>query len=208
MIFLCRLLAVWSSAICFAQTTYKLFPEGTFYFESRNRGPYELSGFKLDFYRIYKETDLYGRIEKLNEWTRSYMFKMGEEELSTHRAIFVSYGSLMDCMKEYEIRDERECLIGYIQGKYDTEALAEFLFFNAQHELCAYATVNHSDPHLSICSLDGQPFITGTRTLQFCSFYSNPTCSYYWIIKEEEGSLDPRFLWPFIGFIGEVWWES
>jgi hypothetical protein len=205
-------------ANCFANTEYFLIPSGSFTFVSENHGPYRLSSFNLKSYKIYTMGDinliLYGTIEKLNDWTRSYIFKAEDGEESTHRSSFLSFGSFLDCLKEFEIRDNRDIIIGYIKGNYFTKARAEFLFFNDKHELFAKANVNQSQPQLTIESPDEKILITGIKTLRNLTPYLEyipPDYEYFWTIKKEDEDnvdFDPKFLWPFVGFIAEVWWYS
>ena len=201
---------------CFARADYILFPKGSLIFVSENHGPYRLSNFRLESYEIYTEAEndlvFYGIVEKWNEWTRTYTFKAKDGSLSTHRSSFFSYGTFLDRLKEFEIRDDENVLLGYIAGSYYTDAQAEFLFFNDQHELLAKANVHRSNPQLTIHSPDGQILITGIRTLRNLSSgpsYTPPDYEYFWTIKKEDNiSFDSRFLWPFVGFIAEVWWYS
>lgn len=203
--------SVFFAVTCFAQTQYCLYPKGTFRSVSTNYGPYELSNFTLESYTIYTTSGgkrvLSGAVEKLNEWTRAYVYKIGDRILSTHRASLFSAGSLLDCLKQYEVLDENNHLIGTVEGNYYTNAAAEFSFFNEQRELLARARLN-STKQLEIRSPNETLLVTCTKTLKSDGAWS-PAYEYFWTIQQEDNaSFDPRFLWPFLGFIGEVWWYS
>jgi hypothetical protein len=109
----------------------------------------------------------------------------------------------------YEIYDESNQLIGFIEGVWETNAAACFCFYKENHEFFAKASLDLSSSKLTISSPDDEVLITGEKTLQASrfpsSYFSN---KYYWKIKKEkEHPFNASFLWPFIGFLSEVWWH-
>jgi hypothetical protein len=197
---------------CFAnKSEYYVHPNGTFIYESRNFGPYYISEFQLDSCEIYNNY-IHGKIDKLNEWTQAYKFIINDEVISSHYSYLFSFGSLFDSCKYFDVYDNTNTFIGSIEGNFSVEASAEFLFYDKDHQLFAKAYINSSNPQITISSPEGQPLITGIKIFHdYGPFYNNPSFQrspdYYWKIKmNDNGSLDPRFLWPFIGFISEVWW--
>ncbi len=109
----------------------------------------------------------------------------------------------------YEIYDESSQLIGFIEGVWETNAAACFFFYKENHEFFAKASLDLLSSKLTISSPDDEVLITGRKTLHASQFPSTyfPN-EYYWKIKKEkEDPFNASFLWPFIGFLGEVWWR-
>jgi hypothetical protein len=202
----CVILAVLLAFKCFSYDEYLFCPQGHFTF-----------GSKPDFDRFYFEGGIIygveknqqkfpiGSVEKLSERTRAYVFKVGDMVISTHRSSLLSAGTLFDCLKIYEIYDGSNQLIGFIEGVWDTNTAACFFFYKENHELFAKATLDLSSSKLTISSPDDEILITGGKTLRTSQVFPN---KYYWKIKKEkEHPFNICFLWPFIGFLSEVWWH-
>jgi hypothetical protein len=197
---------------CFAADRYIFLPQGTFTYSS-----YGLDGFSLKKGHIYaveknQKLSKIGTVENLNEWTtRAYAFKVGDLILSTHRASLLSYGSIFDCLKQYEIYDENNQVIGFIEGSWDSSAAAHFFFYKGDRELFAQAILDPSYSKLTISTPDGQVLITGEKTKNVSDYYSWFSSSdeyYYWEFKKEKKELlNELFFWPFIAFLSEVWWK-
>lgn len=185
----------------------------------------EISEYLLSFgdpASIWKNNNptLLGKIEKLNEWnrfTRAYAFQINDKVESIHSSSFFSWGSIFDSWKNFEIYDDSNNLLGYIQGEFSSEVMdkssggwvkyitAEFSFYNDKHEIFAKAIIHPTNPKLSIMSLDGQLLVRGDRYSSFESA-SKHKDKYFWKISiDDKISFDDRFLWPFIGFVAEVW---
>lgn len=203
---------------CFSYDEYHFLPQGKFIYTSHNGGPYNLSGLCFEKGIVYglekNKQKVIGTIEKLSEWTRAYIFKVGDTVVSTHRAFLLSSGILFNCLKTYEVYDESNQLIGFIEGVWNTDAAAYFLFYNENHELFAQANLDLSSSKLIISTPDDQVLVTGRKILHVSSDYRPWSASgyfsnqYYWIIKKEkEESFNESFLWPFVGFLSEVWWR-
>ncbi len=206
--------AILLTTSCFSYDTYLFSPQGNFEFTSVNYGPYRLTGFKFTGATIYGiEEERYvhlGTIEKPFAWVRDYALKVGDEVMCAHYSPFFSYGTLLDSLKEYEIRDEENNVIGRIEGFFSTKVAAEFLFYNDQGDPFAKAVLNQSRSELTISTLDGQPLLTCTKILDVDYYYHYWSTSlkntYFWTIKKELGaSFDTRFLWPFMAFVSEAW---
>ncbi|MCX6991367.1 MAG: hypothetical protein NTX49_09970 [Chlamydiae bacterium] len=203
------ILAIILTFKCFSYDEYLFYPQGTFTFTN-----YHLSGFSFENGIIYgveksQQKVHIGTIEKLNEWTRAYIFKVGDTVLSTHRAFLLSSGTVFDCLKVYEIYDERNQLIGFIEGVWDTNAAACFFFYNENHELFAKANLDFSYSNLTISTPDDQILISGKKIINASCFssYYYPN-EYYWKIKKEsQQPFNAAFFWPFMGFLSEVWWS-
>jgi hypothetical protein len=229
-------LAIFFSTTCFASSEdFLLLPKGVFVFEGTEfigrcrPTKWVLKDVNIRSYEIFTLLEpgkpiansnlaLYGTVEKLNEWTRAYAFKVNDKVLSIHRSSFLSYGSFFDCLKNYEVISA-DIPIGYIKGNYSTDANAEFLFFNDRHELFARATLSRVGKYLEIRSPDEKILVRGFKTLHVFDEDSSDSFSfshkphkpsenvfYFWMIHKD-ASFDAQFLWPFIGFIAEVWWE-
>jgi hypothetical protein len=181
---------------------YTFHPEGAFTFISYNYSSvYTLSSFSFEKGSIGGVA--WGTVENLNEWTRSYAFKVNDKVQSTHRACLFSSGSLFDRLKTYEVYDENNQLIGSVEGSWDVAAC--FFFYKENRELFAKATLDPTFSHLTITAPDGHVLITGEKTLRaFWSHTYQPPTVYYWTLTEEE-PCNPLFLWPFMGFLSEVW---
>ncbi|NGX52736.1 MAG: hypothetical protein KR126chlam5_01039 [Candidatus Anoxychlamydiales bacterium] len=199
-----------------AFNTYDAYVKGKFVLRSYNYSPFELSQLKVKSFRIRKNNVYYGEVERLNNWTRTYTLKINDQVQAICKANLFSYGSLFDFLKSYEVKDNNNNVIGYIRGVFKTKNRAEFLFYNEKQELFAKSILHHENPQLTIHSPDGKLLIRGIRKLVkfddsnpyfHFSFLSIPSYHYSWeIIEEDTVSFNPKFLWPFIGFIGEVWW--
>lgn len=208
------LLAVLLTFQCFSYDEYLFYPNGEFTFTSYNHGPYRPTDFSFKngvIYGIEKNQQKIpiGSVEKLREWTRAYIFKVGDTVVSTHRAFLLSSGTLFDRLKTYNIYDESNQLIGFIEGVLDLNAAACFLFYKENREFIAKATLDLSSSKLIISSADDEVLISGVKTL-YISWFESPYTpnKYYWEIKKEkEHPFNACFLWPFLGFLSEVWWR-
>jgi len=196
--------------------------EGSYvYRPSEFLSAWDLKTINFDSFQIRELSEisskLHGTVEKLPEWSRAYQFKIGEEVLSTHYSSVFSWGSLHDSLKYYEIYDGQQNPIGHIEGKYDTDARAEFLFFNENNELFAKGVLSKSQLAVDINNINNTTIFKCQKHFKtnVYDLFNPPVFTkclnveYFWTIKKlEDSDFDQRFLWPFIAFISEVWWEK
>lgn len=204
------ILAIILTSKCFSYDEYLFYPQGEFTFKHDSSGAYYPSSFFFTGGIIYgveksKQKAIIGTVERLSEWIRAYVYKVEDIVLSTHRSFFLSQGTLFDSLKMYEIYDENNQLIGFIEGEWNSDAAACFRFCNEKYEVFAIASLDLSASKLTISTLDGKILITGEKTLNANWFTKN---EYYWKIKkEDEQPFSAYFLWPFVGFLSQVWWR-
>ncbi len=215
-------LAVFLSINCFSNPEYRLYPEGQLsLIKTIRQGqlPWD-AHFRLsdctftnaELYRFSKDKYVpYGTISKLDTSTRGYLFKVGDEVQSTLHSFLLSSGTLFDSIKKYEVHDSSDHIIGYIEGVFYTDAPAEFLFYNEAGQQFAKAVLDPSYSKVTMSAPDDQPLLIGTKTFNYTGAPKGEHCllEYYWELTQvSETPLDPRFLIPFMSFIGEVWWDK
>lgn len=212
--------AIFHSVCCISNPQYFLFPDGVTtvsqtvnvkYGIRHPIGPWKLSNFAFKNAQLYDASGTcFGTIEK-QETTRSYAFKLSDEVQSVHYACFLCRGLFFDSLKSFEVHDSTGNIIGHIDGIFHTNTSAEFHFFDDADELFAKALLNESYSELVINSSTEQALIVCRKIFSFTPAYSANSCkfTYYWKVNiVSEPSLDSAFLWPFLGFIGDVWWNN
>ena len=83
-------------------------------------------------------------ITKPNTWTRCYEYRDWRKNYSKHHAYFFSFGALADSLKEYDVIDEADNAIGFVQGEYGTSKAARFVFYSLPYEPFAVAYLDRS----------------------------------------------------------------
>lgn len=214
--FIIKLLFIILTLQLHAETRCFLYPIGKIVSVSDNFGPYHLYSFDLDYYEVYKlcegeHVPIY-KIEKdSSQWTRNYTLKDQDTAIATHKACLFSTGSLMDCMKYFEVfaGDKKW---GHIKGKFWTNFEAEFTFYNEKNEIIATSCLSNRWNDLTILGADKEVILKAKKVLRPKDIkslfaYYQPEYFYFWdvTILQDAGDLD-RFIWPFLGFIAEVWW--
>lgn len=200
---------------CFTYDEYIFNCQGNFAFFQEYNSRYSLHEFSFESATIHAATssldidkhDDIGTVEKLNGWTSAYNYKVNGSVLSTHRSRFLSYGIFFDYLKDYEVFDSDDTIIGYIEGNFEVDAAATFHFYDAHHTLFAKAHLNKSYFSLTVTSPDNRPLFSCEKTL-YANYYPSTLkkTEYYWTIKKiSSDSFDMRFFWPFMAFLSDVW---
>ncbi|NGX38934.1 MAG: hypothetical protein KR126chlam1_00251 [Chlamydiae bacterium] len=206
--FIFCLLSLFLAIYSYAKEEYVLTPEGTVSVTSDTKR----LGASFNKFIIEKSSDSnlipYGTVYKPYALTRTYVYtsKMGHP-CSIHHAYLVSFGSLFDFLKEFEVTDEKGTPIGLIQGNWDSDQSALFYFFDDQNQLFAKATIDSSYSELSISTPEDQKIFDCKKTFVIGGNWWSDR--YYWTIeKVNQTSFDERFLWPFISFVADMWWPG
>ncbi len=203
---------------CCAKETYIVTcPEDTFttYFTYVDFYNQKLNAYRsrnFEKFLIYRnrisKRNLYGEIQKPNYASRAYTFNKNEQVHSLHHAYMFSWGSLFDRLKEFEVIDEKGESIGVIQGNFYTDQSAEFSFFDDEQECFAKAVIDNDYSTLAISTPEDQNLFLCKKTFTH-DWISDSDPVYFWTIeKSDKTQFDERFLWPFIGFIADVWWKG
>jgi hypothetical protein len=192
---------------CYSYDEYLFFPQGWFGFKSY--ASYTPDSFTFKNGILYAIQGSHripaGSVEKLSAWTPGYVFKLDDLVLCTYHSPLFSVGTCFDYLKEYEIYDENNQVIGYIKGAWDADNAAHFFFYKEEQEPFAEAVLDLSRSNLRITTADDQTLITAVRYLNMKSYSIDN--EYYWKIKKEKGeTFNTCFLWPFIAFLSAVWW--
>lgn len=214
--FILKLFSIILTLQLHAETRCFLYPIGKIVSVSDNFGPYHLYDLDLDYYEIYKVCDgehkLIYKIEKdTSKRTRNYTLKDQNTDIANHSACLFSTGSLMDCMKYFEVVGGDKKL-GHIKGKFWTSFEADFTFYNEKNEILATSYLSNNWNDLTIIGAQGEVILKAKKVLRPKDLnslwsYSKPEYFYFWdvTIFQESDDFD-RFIWPFLGFIAEVWW--
>lgn len=199
------LLTLFLSMKAFSQSEYIFHPEGHFTVTVTEAGPYYFTGFQLKNGKIYSvaENDaiLYGTIEKILDAPGTYAFKVSSFPYS-------SVGTLLSCLENYQIFDERGLWIGQVKGNFSTDSTEPFLFFDGEGRLFARAFLDASHSKITLCSSEDQVLVVCSKTFKYPGFTADP--DYYWTIQAAGAALpfDARYLWPFVALVSEVWWRG
>lgn len=163
-----------------------------------------------------EQTDqIVAEVEKPNSWTREYNLVENGKVVAHHQAFFVSMGCLMDSMKDFLVQGEDGESLGRICGAWLTDGAAEFYFYDADgaHFATAYLVKNYS--RLVIQDAMGNFVWEADKVFKWHKKYSSIRLpprgwvEYEWNVTEmDDNSVDPRFVWPFLSFISEVWWQN
>lgn len=194
-------------------STYLFFPRGDFYYKSTDGLPFVRTSVDFYAYRIYDAQETHNpyitSVYDLNEIVRSYKYIGTNKNYSTMYSPLCSLGSLMDCLKQFQVYDKNTNLIGTIEGSFMTSSAAEFTFYDSERNEFAIATIDWSYSEMIVKGVNDEIFYHCSRVLDmdnwFISNCKNPL--YFWEIEKiSDDSFDERFLWLFMAFVSEVWW--
>lgn len=169
-----------------------------------------LSYYSKNFYRFHiyhiSENESFSKIAQINRsngYTRSYSYLKNNVLLSRIWARFLSFGSLMDSLKVFDVYDQNKKIIGSIEGTWFTSSSGIFTFYDEFYFPFAEAQIEEEGFSLLV---NGEEVARFTRDLSLDS--DSMIWSYNWNIEmSEQDVVDERFLWPFTAFIAEVWWR-
>ena len=137
-----------------------------------------------------------------NKFVRDYKFvgKKGVKSGCYER--FFTLGIIWDSMKVFDVYDEQNHWLGSIGGYFYTDDAAEFYFYNDQSDIIARAVLNTDGSTLTVYDPNDEVLFTSEKHFE----YNHQGFTYRWLVREMDNvTFDKRFLWPFVGFIAQVW---
>jgi len=198
-----------------AHATYYLEPSCSYSCTSINGGLYKLDAPYFHRFDIYEGNSNIrsGYVDKLNERTRTYRLFLRGQQLSTMYSPFFSLGSLMDSLKTFEVLDEQDNSIGQIVGKFFTSNPSKFDFYDKQGKYFCTASLNRAYSQLTFQNIEGENLVLCNKSFSYKvgGWFEDDgmvTRNYWRIDEVSSSSIDPRFFWPFLSFIAEVWWSG
>lgn len=122
-----------------------------------------------------------------------------------------SKGYFSTSWRNFFVYDENEEVLGHIAGIYDTNATAEFIFYDKNETPFAKAILktyfyNGVPFSLDFFDMKGKRLYDVERVADL--FRYNTHLTYYWKLKKtnEGKAIDRLFLLPFVCAIMDVWW--
>ena len=139
---------------------------------------------------------------------RAYSFENPEGAYIEGSSTVLSLGTFLDSMKEiYVYNHQSEKYLGYFAGIWDTENIAEFVFYDIYSQPLAVASVDgerYSIPIMDFQNRDTQIAIFEKHHNRF----SDGSVEYYWemrVLKDE--AIPPEVLQIFAAFVTDIYFS-
>ena len=195
----------------FAEYSFTIEPQG--YFEYRlycnSLAHTSVAGATANFEHFQLESNspnVPKIIYKPSAVVRTYSFEDSEGDYIEGSATIFSLGAFLDRMKEITVYNQNKGVyIGSFSGIWDTENIAEFIFYNIYTRPIAIATIDKERKTIPIMDIENQ----GTQIALFEKHHNrfrDGSVEYYWEMKvQDDVAIPPELLQIFAAFVTDIY---